>query len=81
MQKQYEDVDFALGIHKIAALVFIHPENVINAFAALSIHLDDTFQTMLDYLEGNYISGFRTNGLHTRPLFAIEHLNVYERTN
>ena len=81
MQKQYEeDVDFAHGIHKIVALAFIHPDNVINAFTDLSIHLDDTFQTMLDYFEDNYIGRFRANGLRTRPLLAIEYWNVYERT-
>ena len=81
MQKQYEeDVDFAHGIHKIVELAFIHPDNVINAFTDLSIHLDDTFQTMLDYFEDNYIGRFRANGLRTRPLLAIEYWNVYERT-
>ena len=66
MQKQYEeDVH---GIHKIVALAFIHPDNVINAFTDLSIHLDDT---MLDYFEDNYIGRFRANGLRTRPLLNI----------
>ncbi|CAF4931818.1 unnamed protein product, partial [Rotaria sp. Silwood2] len=33
LQKQYEEnIDFAHGIHKIAALVFIHPDNIINTF-------------------------------------------------
>ena len=81
MQKQYEeDVDFSHGIHKIAALVFIYPENVINSFADLSIHLDDTFQTMSDYLEDNYIGRFRADDLHTRPSLTIEYWYVYERT-
>ncbi|CAF1114027.1 unnamed protein product [Rotaria sordida] len=81
LQKQYEEnVDFAHGIHKIAALAFIHSDNIINAFTDLSVHLDDTFQIMLDYFEDNYIGRFRANGSRTRPLFPIEYWNVYERT-
>ncbi|CAF4564735.1 unnamed protein product [Rotaria sp. Silwood2] len=80
-QKQCEDdIDFAHGIHKIAALAIIHPNDVINAFADLSVHLGDAFQIMLDYLEDNYIGRFHPNGSRAQPLFNIEYWNVYERT-
>ncbi|CAF4541070.1 unnamed protein product, partial [Rotaria sp. Silwood2] len=81
LQKKYEDVfDFANGIHKIAALTFINPKDVVNAFAELSIHLGDRFQSMLDYYEDNYIGWFRANGSRAHPLFGIKYWNVYDRT-
>ncbi|CAF4569599.1 unnamed protein product [Rotaria socialis] len=80
LQKRYEDdVGFAHGIHKVAALAFINPNDVINAFADLSTHLGDGFQSMLDYFEDTYIARFRANGSRARPLFNIEYWNVYER--
>ncbi|CAF4467107.1 unnamed protein product, partial [Didymodactylos carnosus] len=81
LQKYYEDDgDFAHGIHKIAALAFIHPKDVVEAFVQLSIHLGNRFQSMLDYFEDNYIGRFRANGSRARPLFDIEFWNVHERT-
>ncbi|CAF2528246.1 unnamed protein product [Rotaria sp. Silwood2] len=81
LQKQYEDgIDFARGIHKIAALAFIHPDEVTDAFTQLSIHLGDTFQSMLDYFEDNYIGRIRANGSRSRPLFNAEFWNAHERT-
>jgi hypothetical protein len=81
LQKQYEDdVDFAHGIHKTAALAFIHPDNVIDAFTQLSIQLCDTFQTMSNYFEDNYIGRFRANRSHARTLFNVGFWNVRERT-
>ncbi|CAF4543177.1 unnamed protein product [Rotaria socialis] len=80
LQKRYEDdVGFAHGIHKVAALAFINPNDVINAFADLSTHLGDGFQSMLDYFEDTYIGRFRANGSRARPLFNIKYWNVYER--
>ncbi|CAF4556485.1 unnamed protein product, partial [Didymodactylos carnosus] len=55
-QHRYEnDLDFAHGIHKIVALCFIHPDNVIDGFSRLSIELDPSFQEILDYFEDTYI--------------------------
>ena len=59
LQKQYEgDANFAQGVYKIVAFAFIHPDNVTNAFTDLSIHLDDTFQSIVDYFEDNYIGRY-----------------------
>ncbi|CAF3533402.1 unnamed protein product [Rotaria sp. Silwood2] len=81
LHKQYEDdVDFAHGIHKTAALAFILPNDVINAFVDLTIHPDDTFQTVLDYFADNYIGRFRVNRSRAQPLFTIEYWKVHERT-
>ena len=79
--KKYEDdFDFANGIHKIAALAFFNPKDVVEAFVQLSIHLGDQFQSMLDYFEDNYIRRFRANDSSARPLFEIKYWNVYDRT-
>ncbi|CAF3051823.1 unnamed protein product [Rotaria socialis] len=43
-KKSEDDVGFAHGIHKMAALAFINPNDVINAFADVSTHLGDDFQ-------------------------------------
>ncbi|CAF2921287.1 unnamed protein product [Rotaria sp. Silwood2] len=81
LQKKYEDYsNFANGIHKIAALAFINPKDVVKAFVELSLHLDDQFQSMLDYFEDNYIGRFPANGSRARPLFGIKYWNVYDRT-
>ncbi|CAF1132625.1 unnamed protein product, partial [Didymodactylos carnosus] len=55
-QNRYEnDLDFAHGIHKIIALCFIHPDNIIDGFGRLSIGLYPSFQEILDYFEDTYI--------------------------
>ncbi|CAF3333548.1 unnamed protein product [Rotaria socialis] len=79
-QKSEDDVGFAHGIHKMAALAFINPNDVINAFADVSTHLGDDFQSMLDYFEDTYIGRFHANGSRAKPLFNFEYWNVYERT-
>ena len=77
-QKKYEDdFDFANGIHKIAALAFINPKDVVEAFVQLSIHLGDQFQSMLDYFEDNYIGRFRANGSRARSLFGIKYTGMF----
>ncbi|CAF4702059.1 unnamed protein product [Rotaria socialis] len=80
LQKSEDDVGFAHGIHKMAALAFINPNDVINAFADVSTHLGDDFQSMLDYFEDTYIGRFHANGSRAKPLFNFEYWNVYERT-
>ena len=67
-------------MHRIAALAFINPKYVVEAFAQLSLHLGDQFQSMLDYFEDNYIGWFLANGSRARPLFRIKYWNVYDRT-
>ncbi|CAF3461959.1 unnamed protein product [Rotaria socialis] len=79
-KKSEDDVGFAHGIHKMAALAFINPNDVINAFADVSTHLGDDFQSMLDYFEDTYIGRFHANGSRAKPLFNFEYWNVYERT-
>ncbi|CAF3718789.1 unnamed protein product [Rotaria socialis] len=55
-KNQYEsDPLFAHNVHKIAALAFLEPTNVINGFEHLSIDLGDDYETILDYFEETYI--------------------------
>ncbi|CAF1159099.1 unnamed protein product, partial [Didymodactylos carnosus] len=80
-QNRYEnDLDFAHGIHKIIALCFIHPDNIIDGFGRLSIGLYPSFQEILDYFEDTYIGRLRSNGSRARPLFPIDFWNVHDRT-
>ncbi|CAF3204939.1 unnamed protein product [Rotaria socialis] len=56
-KNQYEsDPLFAHNVHKIAALAFLEPTNVINGFEHLSIDLGDDYETILDYFEETYIA-------------------------
>ncbi|CAF4876136.1 unnamed protein product [Rotaria socialis] len=69
-KNQYEsDPLFAHNVHKIAALAFLEPTNVINGFEHLSIDLGDDYETILDYFEETYIA-----------MFAIEFWNMHGRT-
>jgi hypothetical protein len=49
---------FAHNVHKIAALAFLPPAIVVNAFEQLSMDLGDDYETLLDYFEETYIGEF-----------------------
>ena len=50
-----EDSSFSHNIHKIIALTFLNPNQVISGFERLAIELGDDYETILDYFEESYI--------------------------
>ena len=59
-KETYEnDIVFADNMYKILALAFIEPIIVANAFELLGTSLDDNYQQILDYIEGNYVGKVR----------------------
>ncbi|CAF4063073.1 unnamed protein product [Rotaria sp. Silwood1] len=55
-KKNYEtDIIFADNIHKILALAFLEPNQVVNGFEFLCSDLGDEYQQILDYFEDTYI--------------------------
>ena len=55
-QNKYEnEPEFSHNIHKIAALAFLKPEDVVRGFEDLSLDLDDEYQSILDYFEETYV--------------------------
>jgi hypothetical protein len=60
LKKNYEtDIIFADNIHKILALAFLEPNQVIHGFEYLCSNLGDEYQQVLDYMEDNYIGRLR----------------------
>ncbi|CAF1609892.1 unnamed protein product [Didymodactylos carnosus] len=54
-QNRYqEDIKFAHNINKIAALAFIPPCDVLQAYSRLALDLDDDYQDILNYFEDTY---------------------------
>ncbi|CAF4181655.1 unnamed protein product, partial [Rotaria sordida] len=64
-QKYETDITFAHNIHKILALAFLEPTQVINGFESLCSELGEEYQEILDYFEDNYIG--RLRGRSRRP--------------
>ena len=59
-KKNYEtDITFADNIHKILALTFLEPNQVVNGFELLCSDLGDEYQQILDYFEDTYIGRLR----------------------
>ncbi|CAF3470781.1 unnamed protein product [Rotaria socialis] len=59
-KQNYEtDIIFADNIHKILALAFLEPNQVISGFESLCSNLGDEYQSILDYMEDNYIGRLR----------------------
>ncbi|CAF3659895.1 unnamed protein product [Rotaria socialis] len=80
-QNKYEnDPEFSHNIHKIAALAFIKPDDVVKAFEDLSINLDDEYQTILDYFEETYIGRLRANHTRRKATFTIDFWSMFHRT-
>ncbi|CAF2089247.1 unnamed protein product [Rotaria magnacalcarata] len=80
-QNQYQtDPIFAHNIHKIAALVFVEPNSVVNGFERLSIELSHDYDEIMDYFEGTYIGRLRSNQTRRKPMFEINFWNMHRRT-
>ncbi|CAF2121455.1 unnamed protein product [Rotaria magnacalcarata] len=80
-QNKYEsDPEFSHNIHKIAALAFLKPDDVVKVFEDLSMNLDDEYQTVLDYFEETYISRLRANHTRRKPMFTIDFWSMFHRT-
>ncbi|CAF3415110.1 unnamed protein product [Rotaria socialis] len=78
-KETYEnDVVFADNIHKILALAFIETTIVANAFELLCTNLDDNYQQILDYIEGNYI-GRRRGRIRRQAPYPIDFWGMMER--
>ncbi|CAF1294685.1 unnamed protein product [Didymodactylos carnosus] len=79
LKQQYEtDLTFSDNIHKIPALAFLEPDSVIDGFETLCARLDDTYQDILDYMEGTYIGRIR-GAIRRQPLFNIDFWNMRNR--
>ena len=86
LQERYNnDQEFALHLRMIAALAFIPPGNVVNAFERLYEVIRNTYgiavDAVLDYFKETYIGRFRRNAACGVPLFSIEMWNILHRAN
>ena len=80
LQGRYQNDDvFALHLRMLAALAFIPPSTVIEAFGELVdvIRFIDQF---IDYFEDTYIGRFRRNAPRRQPMFSMELWNIFHRT-
>ncbi|CAF1148583.1 unnamed protein product [Rotaria sordida] len=66
---------FAHNIHKLAALAFLKPDDVVKGFEALSLTLDDD-----DYQSGCVLGRLRANLTRRKPTYSIEFWNMYNWT-
>ncbi|CAF1483050.1 unnamed protein product, partial [Rotaria sordida] len=73
--KYNDDSVFAHNIHRLAALAFLKPDDVVKGFEALSLSLDDD-----DYQSGCVLGRLRANLTRRKPTFSIEFWNMYNRT-
>ncbi|CAF1347396.1 unnamed protein product [Rotaria sordida] len=74
--KYNDDSVFAHNIHKLAALAFLKPDDVVKGFEALSLTLDDDD----DYQNGYVLGRLRANLIRRKLTFSIEFWNMYNRT-
>ena len=76
------DSEFNTLVKCFAALAFIPPSDVVDAFEEL-IDNDDLPQDLVSYFEAHYIGGVRGRGPHRRrvaPTFPVGLWNVFEQT-
>ncbi|CAF1038942.1 unnamed protein product [Rotaria magnacalcarata] len=78
-KQRYEtDIVFADNVHKIWALTFLEPNQVINGFELLCSDLGDEYQEIFHYIEDNYIG--RARGRSRWPAtFPIHFWNMATR--
>ncbi|CAF1331691.1 unnamed protein product [Rotaria sordida] len=78
-KKNYEtDIIFADNVHKILALAFLEPNQVVNGFEFLCSDLGDEYQQILDYFEDTYI-GRPVRRSRRTPMFPIDLWNMAVR--
>ena len=66
-------------MNKLAALAFIHPNDVSQAFEILHNSLPQILNPLLNYFEDTYIGRLRANG-RASALFDINFWNMHQRT-
>ena len=80
LKTNYEqDPAFAHHVNKIAALAFIEPDHVGDAFENLCSSLPQILQPLLDYFEDTYVGRRQRQG-RSKPMFEIELWNMHQRT-
>ena len=86
LQEQYVgDAQFALRLRMIAAVAFVPPHDVIDAFDEVADLIRLQYQAVaddvLEYFEDTYIGRFRRNAPRRPPLFPIDLWNMFNRTD
>ena len=86
LQEQYvADPQFALHLRMIAAVAFVSPQDVENAYIQVSTLIRKRYpghaDEVLDYFEDTYIGRYRQNAPRRAPLFAVELWNMFNRTD
>ena len=74
-----------LHLRLLRTLAFLSTGDVINGFNVLSQDIRNNFNAdaddLLDYFEDKYTGQFRQNSPRSNSIFAIEILNMYNRTD
>ena len=86
LQVEYNaDHDFPLHLRMLCTLAFRSRGDFTNGFDVLCQEIRNNFNVdaddLLDYFEDTYIGRFQHNAPHRNLIFAIEILNMYNRTN
>ncbi|CAF1225866.1 unnamed protein product [Rotaria sordida] len=80
LKTNYEqDPTFAHHINKIAALAFLHPNDVGQGFDDLFNPLPQILHPLLNYFEDTYVGRNLLQG-RSKPMFEIEFWNMNQRT-
>jgi hypothetical protein len=77
------DADFALQARMVVAVAFVPVNSIDAALDALNdvqTGLDPALQSVIDWLEDNYVGRLNRNGRRRNPIFPIQMWNVYDRT-
>ena len=85
LQERYRRTEeFALHLRMLAALAFILPNTVIEAFEELADAIRLEFlgeaDQFIDYFQDTYIGRFRRNAPRRQPMYSIKLWNMFHRT-